>query len=199
MGDENPYAPPEAATRATPERNKVGGGDRAPRPWVDGDALVVHESARLPKRCIKCATKVDLTEIASPFEYVPPWARFAFGALGALMFRRSVTLHLSFCQSCHLVLEERRRAFRKVALGALALMLVPGVIFLMADREARGPIGLLAVVAFVAGLVLVVTRRKRDLDPYVMRSTMIKDQSVWLLGACAGYVERATREPKRRA
>ncbi len=199
MGDENPYAPPEAATRATPERNQVGGDDRARRPRVDGDALVVHESSRLPKRCIKCATKVDLTEIASPFEYVPPWARFAFGALGALMFRRSVTLQLSFCQSCHLVLEERRRAFRKVALGAVAVMLVPGGLTLMADLELRAPLALVSVVAFVAGLVVLVTRRKRDLDPYVVRSTMIKDQSVWLLGACAAYVARATREPKRRA
>jgi len=194
MADTNPYAPPEAP----PEQVRVH-DDRAPRPYVDGEALVVHPDARLPKRCIKCATKADVSEVPSPFEYVPPWARVAFGALGALAFRRTVTLALPFCQSCVLILKERRSAFTKVVLGGLAMMFVPGGLAVVAGPDAKGPFALLTLIGFIAGLALIVTRRKRDLDPYIVRSNLIKDGSVWLLGACSGFVERATRPPKRRA
>lgn len=194
MSEHNPYAPPEAHDHAG-DRD----GERGPRPYVDGDALVVPESAKLPKRCIKCATKVDLQTVPSPFEYVPMWARLGFGALGALAFRRTVTLSLPFCQSCKLVLEERRKAYGRTALFAILAMFAPGCLTLAADRDAKGPLGLLTVVGFVVGLVVLTARRKTHLDPYVIRSTLVKDKAAWLLGAAPAFVERATRPRKPKA
>jgi hypothetical protein len=192
MAEHNPYAPPEA--HDDPKTD-----ERGPRPYVDGDALVVPEAAKLPKRCIKCATKVDLVFVPSPFEYVPTWARLGFGALGALAFRRTVTLSLPFCQSCKLVLEERRKAYGRTALFAILAMFAPGCLALGADRDAKGPLGLLTVAGFVVGLVVLTARRKTALDPYVVRSTLVKDKAAWLLGASPAFVERATRPRKPKA
>jgi hypothetical protein len=192
MSEHNPYAPPEA-----PPEHTSRGQSETHRPHVDGDALVVHQQAKLPKRCIKCATKADLVELPSPFEYVPMWARIGFGALGALAFRRSVTLALPFCVSCKLVFEERRSAYRRVALAVLGLVFLPGLLAAMADRDARGPLAFLTVVAMVGGLVFLNVRRRSQLDPYTVRCDLVKDNAAWLLGACPAFVERATRPPKR--
>lgn len=195
MVDKNPYAPPEAP----PAPRREAPDASAPRPYVDGDALVVHAKAKLPKRCIKCATKADLVDVPTPFVYVPPWARLAFGALGALVFQETVTIALRFCQSCQLVLQERQRAFRRVAMLGLALMAVPSILFFAVDRTARGPAGLFAVLGFVAGFALIVVRQRRDVQPYAVRSSRVRQQEAWILGACAAYVDRATRPPKSKA
>ncbi len=190
MSDLNPYAPP----RAPPDRREPV-DER--RPHIDGDALVVHEYAKLPRRCIKCATKADLIDLPSPFEYVPLWARAGFGALGALAFRRSVTLNLPYCNSCKLIFDERKRAYGRLALATVGLTVLPCLLAFAADRDTRNPLLLVSGLAFVAGLVFLGARRRSELDPYSVRCNLVKDRSAWLLGACPAFVERATRAPKR--
>ena len=199
--DENPYAPPKAASGAasTPGAPRQYGDDDAPRPYLDGEALVVHERSKLPKRCIKCSTKEGLVPFTPGFSYVPWWARLGFGALGALAFRRVAKISLPICGSCQALWQERSRAHGLLVLGMLGLVLLP--VFLMAtvEAEARGPLGLLSVVALVALFAVGYSRRKSHVDPYVIRSTFVKDHSAWLHGASPDWTDRAIRGKKRRS
>lgn len=197
--EENPYAPPKAAPASAPTAPREYGDDDAPRPYLDGEALVVHERSKLPKRCIKCSTKEGLVPFTPEFSYVPWWARVGFGALGALAFRRVAKIPLPICGPCQALWQERSRAHGLLVLGMLGLVLLP--VFLMAtvEREARGPLGLLAAVALVALVAIGYSRRKSHVDPYVIRSTFVKDSSAWLLGASPDWTERAIRGKKRRS
>lgn len=195
MSEHNPYAPPEAPRDRHDSTRPL---DDERRPHVEGNALVVHRDAKLPRRCVKCATKADVSDVPSAFEYVPVWARVGFGALGALAFRRAVTLSLPFCTSCKLILEERKRAFGRMSLGVLALIFLPGILALMADRDARGPLALVTVLGMVGGIGFLVMRRRSHLDPYTVRSELVKDHAAWLLGVSPAFVDRATKPPKTR-
>lgn len=197
--EENPYAPPKAASAPAPTASREYGDDDAPRPYLDGEALVVHETSKLPKRCIKCSTKEGLVSFTPEFSYVPWWARLGFGALGALAFRRVAKIPLPICSSCQALWQERSRAHGLLVLGMLGLVMLP--LFLMAtvEQEARGPLGLLSGVALVALLAIGYSRRKSHVDPYVIRSTFVKDRSAWLHGANPDWTERAIRGKKRRS
>jgi hypothetical protein len=197
--DENPYAPPKASSGAASSAPREYGDDEAPRPYVDGVALVVHERSKLPKRCIKCSTKEGLVPFTPEFSYVPVWARLGFGALGALAFRRVAKIPLPICGPCQALWQERSRAHGLLVLGMLGLVLLPVFLMSAVEREARGPLGLLVLVAIVALVAIGYSRRKSHVDPYVIRSTFVKDRSAWLLGANPEWTERAIRGKKRRS
>lgn len=190
----NPYAPPAATIPDPPA------GAR-PSVWVDGDAVVIHEECWLPRRCAKCGArcgKSDATPTLREFQHVPWWAHLLLGAFGALAFRRVARLPLPLCGACDERWSERRRAFQRAVLAMGAVAVVPFLLFLGAERDARGPLGLLTMLGLAGVLLGGTLLRRARLDPFIVRARLVRDRAAWLTGLHPRFIEHATRPPRER-
>jgi hypothetical protein len=147
------------------------------------------EEYDLPRVCMCCGARARHFK-TKKFQWSPPWAYFALGAIGAMAFMKTLTMEVPLCEKhkWHWVWPPLITILGLVGIfavlfGGVALAEVitidPPVVFI--------PVGIL----FLAWLVTIVV-----LSTKTIRPTEITDKSITLRGVCDEFIE-ALEEARR--
>lgn len=150
------YGLPPPMPQAAPQYGYQPGfySPYAPLPmfWRDGDKLVVHETATLPDRCLKCNQPADGKRVRqtfrwhSPVYYLLVLAGLLIYFVVALIVRQNATVEYGLCQR-HF---SQRRMFQISSWSLLALSVIG---FIAAVGVGEGWLALFGLLALVAAAV----------------------------------------------
>lgn len=147
------------------------------------------EEYDLPKVCMRCGARASHYK-SRKFQWHPPWAFFVLGALGAMIFAKTVTMPVPLCEK-HKWHWGGRTAFLVVGLIAFVVLSL-GAAAALGDNEDLAPIafGVLGVL-FLGWLIGAVV-----LASTTIRPKEITDKSVTLTGVSEEFAA-ALNEARR--
>lgn len=181
----NPYAPAITQSHVQQPANTVPVGGI----WRDGDLLVVHKMATLPRRCIKSNEPIERTLKRNltwhpPGYYVLIFVNLILYAIVAMIVRKTAVLHVGLADRFHWA--RKRNMLIAWSLVIVGLVSFVGGLIAMDGAGTNGDflilIVLLGPISLIAGALLgiygcrVVTPKKVD------------DHYVWLRGICPEYL-----------
>lgn len=160
--------------------------------------LVLSKGEPLPRVCLKCGRRSEVTHEHREFAWAPPWiwVTLLFGFIWPfilyLVMKQSGAIELPLCADCR-----RRRAQATAASVAAVLSVLAGVVSLVVGvargDAALGGAALLAIVV-VPTIVQLLVVRPRTVSP-----SRIDAQRIWLRGvgpeALLTLEREAPREP----
>jgi hypothetical protein len=147
------------------------------------------EEYDLPRVCMRCGARASHYK-SKKFQWHPPWAFFVLGALGAMLFSKTVTMPVPLCEK-HKWHWGWRTAFVLVGLVAFVLLAF-GAAALAGENEELAPFVFLPLgVLFLGWLIAAAVLSSRTIRP-----TEITDKSVTLTGVSEEFVA-ALNESRR--
>jgi hypothetical protein len=158
--------------------------------WRDGATLVMHKSAYLPDRCVKCNAPANGQRLRRklswhhPALYILVFGAALFYVILAMALSKRATVDFGICAE-H---SRRRKTFMAIGLSALALGLVVPIVAFANDYPGIGVVG---IFFFLAALIwLVIVNR-------FVNVKLIDDQYVWLSGINHQYLMQFPPLPNR--
>jgi hypothetical protein len=143
----------------------------------------------LPRVCICCGARATMFK-QKRFQWHPPWAFLALGAMGAMMFAKTATLQVPLCER-HKWHWGGRTAVILLSLLALLLLLF-GAIVIASKLQVEPEFVFIPFAAlFLAWLGLAIT-----LSVTTVRPTEITDKSITLQGVSEEFID-ALNEARR--
>jgi hypothetical protein len=147
------------------------------------------EEYGLPRVCMCCGARAT-TFKRRKFSWYPPWAFFALGAIGAMMFSKTVMVDVPLCEK-HRSHWNLRTAFALVGIAAFVVLFFAGIAVASQDEDLAPfvfiPLGVLFLAWLIAAIIL---------SSSAIRPTEITDKSVTLRGVSEDFIE-ALNEARR--
>ena len=193
-GPLNPYAPPAAATVASPFAH--GANVIPDGVWRQGNLLVVHKRAQLPPVCLK-SNQPATQWLKRNLSWHPPW--IAITILAGLLVYVILALVLTKRATIHIGLTDEWMGRRKTRLivcwllGLGCLAMFPLSIALSATTQNESWL-LLMLPALLGGLIVLVAAQ---LLVGLVAPQRITDDYVWLKGVHPGVLDRLPVFPYR--
>ena len=125
--DSNPYAAPQSDTSAGILRVGTPGGI-----WREGSVLVMHKTAELPDRCVKCNAPAHGRRLTRNLSWHPPaWYLLILVSLliyiiAALVVRHTAKIKIGLCAKHASQRRKRIAVGWLLGLGSIALLAVAG-------------------------------------------------------------------------